>query len=167
MKPRSSSATGSSFLSRIATTMSGVIAIAPLRRCLRLFVDRQAFGEPARHAMIGRRQNEDVAHLVPQRAGPVKSPGLRPDGLSIATTSPNVTPKRAQSRHAQRAHGEVFMIRIDFHLHRPRQLHLVFLLVGGDGALQLRPQNRDAADRLPSCCSLRIVVSSLNVTKFL
>jgi hypothetical protein len=54
------------------------------------------------------------------------SPGVRPDGLSMATTLPERHAERAQSGHAQRAYGEVFVIGIDFHLHRRSSLILYF-----------------------------------------
>ena len=71
-----------------------------------------------------------------------KSPGLRPPGESIATTLSERHAQRAQSRHAHGADGEIFMIRINFHLHRLGQLELVFLFVGRHGALQLRLEIR-------------------------
>ena len=43
--------------------------------------------------------------------------------------------QRAEAGHAQRAHGEIFVIGIELHLHRAGQLHLVLLFVGGDGAI--------------------------------
>jgi len=44
----------------------------------------------------------------------------------MATTSPNVTPNAPRPGHPQRAHGEVFVVRINFHLHGARQFHLYF-----------------------------------------
>ena len=111
-------------------------AVAPFRIGFRLFVHREAFGEPARHAMIGGGENEDVAHLVPQRAGPVKIAGLAAGRAVHGDHFAEGDAQRAQAGHAQRAHGKVFVVGIDLHLHRARQLHFVFLLVGGDGALQ-------------------------------
>ncbi len=48
--------------------------IAPIGRCSGLLMNCHAFGEPARHPVIRRRQNVDVAQFVPQRAGPMKGP---------------------------------------------------------------------------------------------
>src|ERR1019366_6283101 len=49
----------------------------------------------------------------------------------------NVDAQWAQSRHAQRAHGEILVVRVDLHLHRLFELEPVLLLVGGDGAIHL------------------------------
>ena len=45
-------------------------AVAPPGVGLSLLVNRQAFGEPARHAVVGGGEDEDVVHLVPERAAP-------------------------------------------------------------------------------------------------
>ncbi len=44
--------------------------------CSPFFVHCQSLGEPARHAVIGGGQNEDVAHLMPQRRAPVEVAGF-------------------------------------------------------------------------------------------
>ena len=116
--------------------MSGRHAVAPFGIGLRLFVDRETFGEPARHAMIGGGENEDVAHLVPQRAGPIEIAGLAAGRAVHGDHFAEGDAQRAQAGHAQRAHGEVFVVGIDLHLHRAGQRHFVFLFIGGDGALQ-------------------------------
>ena len=93
MNPRSSCATGRSFLSLDRVDGHRIETIAPIGRSRGLFVDGHAFGEPARDAMIGRGQHVDVAQFVPQACSPSETlPGGRPEGLSIATTVPNVTP---------------------------------------------------------------------------
>src|SRR5579883_500188 len=50
-------------------------AISPPLSHLRFFVYRKPLGEPARHAIICRIQNENVAHLMPQRLAPVIAAG--------------------------------------------------------------------------------------------
>ena len=118
-------------------------AVAPLRRDGGLFVHRNALGKPARHVRIRHGQRKHVAHFVPQGGRPVKSPGLRPDGLSMAMAPPkllavNVTPRAPSAGHAQRAHREVFVIRVNFHCNRLSELEFVFLFVSGDALIDFR-----------------------------
>ena len=51
-------------------------AIAPLGRGFGFLMNREAFGEPARYAMVGGCENENVTHLVPERASPIEFAGL-------------------------------------------------------------------------------------------
>ena len=54
----------------------------------------------------------------------------------MATTSPKVTPSAPSPGAAKRAYGKVLVIRIRFHLHGARKLHLVLFVVGGTGPFQ-------------------------------
>ena len=56
--------------------MSGVIGSPHSGEACGFLVNRQTFGKPARHAMIRRRENEHVTHLVSQRARPMEVAGL-------------------------------------------------------------------------------------------
>ena len=50
-----------------------------------------------------------------------KLPGGRPEGLSMAMRAVMADERdaqRAQPGHAQRAHGEIFVVGVDLHLHR-------------------------------------------------
>ncbi len=106
-------------------------------RCAFL-VHRQAFSEPARHAMIGGRENEDVAHLVPQRRAPVEVAGLARRRAVHGHDFAEGDAERAESRHAHGAHGEILVVGIDLDLHRTGQRHVVLLLVGRENRVQLR-----------------------------
>ena len=79
-----------------------------------------------------------MAHLVPQRRAPVEVAGLARRGAVHRDDLAEGHAQRAQPGHAHGAHGEVFVIRIDLDLHRAGQLHVVFLLVGGEDRVQLR-----------------------------
>ena len=46
--------------------------------------------------------------------------------------------ERPQTRHAQSAHREILVIRINLHLHRAGQFHPILLLVRGNRTFQLR-----------------------------
>ena len=79
--------------------------------------------------IIGHVEHVDVAHFVPQGAGPVKAAG-RPARRAVHRDHiAERHAQRAQAGHAHGAHGEVFVVGIDFHLHRPVELEPVFLLV--------------------------------------
>ena len=67
----------------------------------------------------------------------LKSPGLRAEGLSMATTSPKVTPRAPSPGMPSGAHGEVFVIGIDLNLNRAGKLHSVLHFVGGENRVQL------------------------------
>ena len=124
MKPRSMSGNRAGVSCRgWRCRTSGVRRLAPFGRCaLAFFMHGEAFGEPARHAADGwprgcRRDSFHATEWLPQ----LKSPGLRAaEGESMATTSPKVTPSAPEAGHAHRADGEVFVVGIDFKLHRPR-----------------------------------------------
>ena len=138
MKPRSSSATGSSFLFLMASMASRIQTVAPIGRGRGLLVNRQAFGEPAWNAAIGGLQHENVAHFVPHRAGPMEAAGGTSGGAVHRDHMSERYAESAQAGHAHCANSEIFVIGINLHLHRSIQLHLVLLLVGSDGALHLR-----------------------------
>ena len=87
--------------------------------------------------MIGRGENEDVAHLVPQRRAPVKVAGLAGRRAVHRDHLAKRDAQRAQPRHAHGAHGKIFVIGIDLHLHRARQRHLILLRIGGKNGVQL------------------------------
>ena len=69
---------------------------------------------------------------MPQGARPVKLPGLRALGESIATYGIKCDAERAQTRHPHRANCEILVIGIDFQLHRALHFEFVFFFVGGD-----------------------------------
>ena len=126
-------------------------AVAPFGISFRLFVYRESFGEPARHAMIGGSENVDVAHLMPQRAGPVEVAGLAAGRAVHGDHFAESDAQRAQPRHAERADGEILVVGIDFDLHGAGELHFVFLFVGGDRVASGLLRNKGAAGRLRSC----------------
>ena len=57
-----------------------------------LLVHRDAFGEPARHALVRHLQRDDVRELVPQRRFPLELARGRACGESIVTTRPKQAP---------------------------------------------------------------------------
>ncbi len=77
-----------------------------------------------------------MAHLVAQRARPVKFPGFASGRAVHRDHLPEGHTERTETRHTQRAHREVLMIRIHLDLHRAVQLHVVLRLVGRDGLSQ-------------------------------
>ncbi len=109
---------------------AGREAVGPLRVGLSLFVNRQPFGEPARHAVVGGGEHEHVVHLVPERAGPVERAGRAARRTVHRDDSSERHAERAETGHTHRADGEVLVIGIDLHLHRPGKRHLVLALVG-------------------------------------
>ena len=113
-------------------------AVAPLGRSFRLLVDGQPLGEPARHAVVGGGEDVDVAHLMPERAAPIKVAGLAARGAVHGDDLAKGHAQGAEAGHSHGANREVLVVGVDFHLHGARKLHLVFLLVRGHAAFQLR-----------------------------
>ena len=62
-----------------------------------------------------------------------RAPGGAVQGYDFAESNA----EGAEAGHSQRAHGEIFVVGIELHLHRAGQLHLVLFFIGGDHALQL------------------------------
>ncbi len=91
--------------------------IAPFGRGLSLLVHGEPFGEPTRHAMLRCREDEDVAHLVTQRARPVKVTGLAPRRTVHGEHVPKGHAERPETRHSQGPDREVLVIRVNLHLH--------------------------------------------------
>ena len=99
-------------------------AVAPVGRGRGLFVHRQAFCEPARHAMLGEGQDVNMAHSCQACSPSGTRRACDRRGCPSRPRSERHT-QRAQARQAHGADGEVLVIRIDLHLHRPLQLELV------------------------------------------
>ena len=101
---------------------------APLRPRDLLFVLRDAFGQPARHALVGHLQRDDVRQLVPQRRLPLELAGGRAFGESIVTTRPKQAPSAPiMPGQPDVPDGEVVVLREDLDEDRPLRRELVAL----------------------------------------
>ena len=123
--------TGSSFLSLSASDDVRRETVGPRRVGLAFLMNREAFRKPARHAVMGGGEHEDVVHLVPQRVGPVERAGLASRRAVHGDDGSERHTERAETGHALGADGEVVVVRVHLDLHRTRQRHLVLLRVGG------------------------------------
>src|SRR5262245_42673590 len=99
--------------------------VAPAGPRVVLLEDAQAFGKPARDQVIGDLQRDDVRVLVPERAPPVdlsvaRRRRIQRDDLAEADT------QRAEPRQAERANGEVFVVRENFDCDRRARREFVF-----------------------------------------
>ena len=110
MNPRSSSATGSSFLSLIAV-MAFVEPVAPVGRG-GLSHGRPSFSEPARDLVLRRQRERKRGSVVPHRAVPVEAAWLAA-GVDYPWRPHNRTSRRAPRPGIPTADGEVFMVGID------------------------------------------------------
>src|ERR1035438_9868699 len=129
--PRSSSATGSSFLFLIAPITSGLsrspqsgeIAVSSWTaspsvnqrgtRCpVAVSVYTWLISCHSVDTMPGGGQRVHVAHFVPQRGRPMEGPGLASRGAVHGHGVAERHAQRAQSRHAERAHREILVIRV-------------------------------------------------------
>src|SRR5439155_2457802 len=117
-------------------------AVTPVRGSLCFLVHRQPLGEPAWHAVIGGGENEDMAHFVPECAGPMKLAGFASRRAIHGNDITKGGAERAETRHTRRAYGKVLVVRIDFHLNGPHEFHVVFVLISGKSAPQFRPKIR-------------------------
>ena len=120
-------------------------------RAALLLVDRDAFGQPARHALIRHLQRDDVRQLVPQRRFPLELAG-RP--RVAANPSSTTRPKQAPSApimpgRPSVAHGEVVVLREDLDEDRPLRRELV------SRRQRLRAPGARAASRTPAAPALR------------
>ncbi len=121
MKPRSSSRTGSSFLSRIAPTISGVMRSPQSGEAATFFMDSEAFRKPARNEVLRCRQHIDVTQFVPHRACPIETAG-RTRGRAVHRDhqAERYAEQTSLARQAKSSNNEVVVIRIHFESHRPR-----------------------------------------------
>ena len=98
--------------------------------------------------MIGRLEREDVRHLVPQRAAPVKLAGGAP-GRTVHRH--HITERHAEQADAGQTgdpHGEVVVIRIEFERHRLTQREAITARELIDALLRQLQQVRTQRRRL-------------------
>src|SRR5262245_58410382 len=99
--------------------------VAPAGPRVVLLEDAQAFGKPARDQVIGNLQRDDVRVLVPERAPPVELSVAR-RGRILRDDLAEADPQRAEPRQAERANGEVIVVREDFDCDRGARREFVF-----------------------------------------
>jgi hypothetical protein len=108
--------------------ITGRHRLSPPWIALTFLVDRDPFAQPARHAVVGFGQRDDVAKLVPQHTLPIRRPrslrGGTVGGDQRAEAHAQVT---FTARHPEGADGEVALLGEDLNHHRLVKLQGVLL----------------------------------------
>ena len=98
----------------------------PLGARLFLLVDGDAFGEPARDPLVRHLQRDDVRELVPHRRFPLELAARPGIGRVHDDDAAETDAQRADhARQAERADGEVVLLRKDLDQDRPARRELV------------------------------------------
>ena len=112
---------------------------APCGRAELLLVGRDAFGQPARHALLRQLQRHDVRQLVPQRRRPVEVAGRARFRRVERHHAAEAGAERAD--HAGQpdgAHREVVVLREHLDENRPLRRELILLRERGERLLRER-----------------------------
>jgi hypothetical protein len=109
-------------------------AFAPFRVGGGLFVDGDAFGEPAGNAVVGGLEGEDVAEFVPEGGGPMIGAWFAAGGAVHGDGHDEGDAEGAEAGHAHGADGKVLVHGVELDLDGFGEAEIVLLLEGGEGA---------------------------------